>query len=137
MFADGRFAERSLAGRLLRMTIEDILLRALEKGPVTVKDILKRVEGRVRVKLHKLRVRGVVVREGRGGAHREFTYKLARPDRAQQALGDKGGLGTPAKAAPDVPFAAEAAEGARRKRRRTYLKITKYHFRRHRKQKES
>jgi hypothetical protein len=57
------------------MTVDDILLKALEGGgPVTVNDILKHFERRVRIRLNKLRVRGVVVREGRGGAHREFTY---------------------------------------------------------------
>jgi hypothetical protein len=56
-----------------------------------VNDILKHFERRVRIKLDKLRVRGVVVREGRGGAHREFAYRLVRPDIAAQALGEKGG----------------------------------------------
>jgi hypothetical protein len=74
------------------MTVDDILLRALEGGgPATVNDILKHFERRVRIKLDKLRVRGVVVREGRGGAHREFTYRLVRPDIAAQWLGEKGG----------------------------------------------
>jgi hypothetical protein len=45
----------------------------------------------VRMRLEKLRVRGVVVREGRGGAHREYTYLLLRPDRAAKALGERGG----------------------------------------------
>jgi hypothetical protein len=68
-------------------------LKALEGGdPVTVDDILKHFERRVRVRLNKLRVRGVVVREGRGGAHRKFTYKLLRPDIAAKALREKGGL---------------------------------------------
>jgi hypothetical protein len=35
--------------------------------------------------------RGVVVREGRGRPHREFTYKLVRPDRAAKAIGETGG----------------------------------------------
>jgi hypothetical protein len=74
------------------MTLDDILLKSLEGGPVTVKDIGKRLEGRVRIRLDKLRVRGVVIREGRGGAHREFTYRLVRPDLAAKALGEKGGL---------------------------------------------
>ena len=74
------------------IAFDDILLRALEGGPATVDDILKHFERRVRVRLDKLRVRGVVVREGRGGAHREFTYRLVRPDIAAQALGEKGGL---------------------------------------------
>ena len=72
------------------MTVDDILLKALEDRPVTVNDILKHFERRVRIRLNKLRVRGVVVREGRGGAHREFTYRLVRPDSAAQALGEKG-----------------------------------------------
>ena len=73
------------------MTVDDILLRALEGGPVTVSDILKHFDRGVRTKLNKLHVRGVVGREGRGGPHREFTYRLPRPDRAAKALSEKGG----------------------------------------------
>ena len=77
-------------GRL--MTIDDILLKALKGGkPATVNDILKHFARRVRIRLNKLRVRGVVVRKGRGGAHREFTYRLVRPARAAKALREKGG----------------------------------------------
>ena len=80
------------------MTIDDILLKALEGGdPVTVHDITKRFGPRLRVRLEKLRVREVVVREGKGGAHREFTYRLVRPDIAAKALGEKGGLARGAK----------------------------------------
>ena len=50
------------------ITIDDVLLSALERGPVTVNDILKHFERRVRIRLNKLRVRSVVMREGRGGA---------------------------------------------------------------------
>jgi predicted ArsR family transcriptional regulator len=64
------------------MTVDEVILKALESGnPVTVNDVLKRFADRVRMRLEKLRVRGVVVREGRGRPHREFTYKLVRPDR--------------------------------------------------------
>jgi hypothetical protein len=63
------------------MTVDDIVLRALQSGPVTIDDIIRRIEKPVRMKLEKLRVRGVVLREGRGGAHRKFIYKLLRPDR--------------------------------------------------------
>ena len=73
------------------ITFDDILLKALEDGPVTVRDIGKLFERRVRIKLHKLRVRGVVLREGKGGGNREFTYRLLRPDIAAKALGEKGG----------------------------------------------
>jgi hypothetical protein len=66
------------------MTVDAILLKALEGGPVTVNEILKRFERRVRVRLNKLH-------EGRGGAHREFTYRLLRPERAAKALAEKGG----------------------------------------------
>jgi hypothetical protein len=55
------------------MTLDDILLKVLEDGPATVNDIVERLEGRVRIRLNMLRARGVVIREGRGGAHREFT----------------------------------------------------------------
>jgi hypothetical protein len=74
------------------MTVDEIILKALEGGPVTVNDVTKRFGSQVRMRLEKLRVRGVVLREGRGGAHREFTYKLLRPDVAAKALGEKGGL---------------------------------------------
>jgi hypothetical protein len=73
------------------ITIDHVLLKTLEDGPATVSDIVKRFERRVRIRLDKLRVRGVVIREGRGGAHREFTYRLVRPDLAAKALGEKGG----------------------------------------------
>jgi hypothetical protein len=73
------------------ITFDEVLLNALERGPVTVNDILKHFGRRVRIRLDKLRVRGVVVREGRGGAHREFTYSLLRPDLAAKALREKGG----------------------------------------------
>jgi hypothetical protein len=73
-------------------TLDDIILKTLEDGPAAVNDIVERLERRVRIRLDKLRVRGVVIREGRGGAHREFTYRLLRPDLAAKALGEKGGL---------------------------------------------
>ena len=73
------------------ITLDEILLNALERGPVIVNDILKHFGSRVRNRLDKLRVRGAVVREGRGGPHREFTYTLLRPDRAAKALREKGG----------------------------------------------
>ena len=79
------------------MKVDDFILSALEGGPVTVNDITKRFEARVRMRLDKLRVRGVVLREGRGGAHREFTYRLLRPDLAAKALREKGGLAGPQK----------------------------------------
>jgi hypothetical protein len=60
------------------MTLDDILLRELEGGPATVKNITKRLETRVRIRLDRLRVRGLAIREGRGGPHREFTYRLRR-----------------------------------------------------------
>ena len=81
-------------------TVDDIILSALEGGPVTVNDITKRFEARARMRSDKLRVRGVVLREGRGGAHREFTYRLLRSDLAAKALSEKGGLARAAKAAP-------------------------------------
>jgi hypothetical protein len=72
------------------MTLDDILLKVLEDGPATVNDIVERLEGRVRIRLNMLRARGVVIREGRGGAHREFTYKLLRPAVAAKAVRGKG-----------------------------------------------
>jgi hypothetical protein len=38
----------------------------------------------VRIRLNMLRTRGVPIREGRGGAHREFTYKLLRAGRCRE-----------------------------------------------------
>lgn len=67
-------------------------MKALEGGGrVTVNDIKKRFEPRLRIRLEKLRARGIVVREGKGGAHREFTYRLVRPDVAAKAIREKGG----------------------------------------------
>jgi hypothetical protein len=74
------------------MTVDEVILGALESGePVTVYDVTQRFAYRVRMRLEKLRVRGVVVRAGRGRSHREFTYKLVRPDRAAKAIGETGG----------------------------------------------
>jgi hypothetical protein len=88
------------------LTIDDILLKALKgRKPATVNDILKHFERRVRIRLNKLRVRGVVAREGRGRAHREFTYRLLRPDLAAKAFGEKGGgLSRAAKVKPEPPL---------------------------------
>jgi hypothetical protein len=72
------------------MTLDDILLKVLEDGPATVNEIVERLEGRVRSRLNMLRARGVVIRQGRGGAHREFTYKLLRPGVAAKAVHEKG-----------------------------------------------
>jgi len=80
-----------VAKRGADMTVDDILLKALANGPATVEDILKHFESRVRIRLEKLRVRGVVGREGRGGPHRQFTYRMLRPDLAAKALSEKGG----------------------------------------------
>lgn len=48
------------------MTVDEAILRAFEGGPVTVSDVTKRFLSPVRIRLEKLRVRGVVVREGKG-----------------------------------------------------------------------
>jgi hypothetical protein len=74
------------------VTVDDVLLEALESGEaITVNDVTKRFVDRVRMRLEKLRVRGVVIRDGRGGAHREYTYRLVRPDRLTTALVEAGG----------------------------------------------
>ena len=67
------------------MTIDEIVLKALESGPVTVNDIVTRFTGPVRSKLEKLRRHRAVLRDGKGGAHREFTYTLLHPNRAADA----------------------------------------------------
>jgi hypothetical protein len=59
-----RYARRNHGADI---TIDDILLKTLEDGPATVNDIVKRFERRVRIRLDNLRVRGAVIREGRGG----------------------------------------------------------------------
>jgi hypothetical protein len=83
----------SRRARGTELTVDDVILKALEGGgSVTVNDVTKRFVHRVRMRLEKLRVHGVVVREGRGGAHRKFTYRLVRSDLAAKALGEKGGL---------------------------------------------
>jgi hypothetical protein len=53
-------------------TLDELVLEAVESGPVTVDDVLVRLERRVRERLEKLRRRGVLIREGRGGAHRKY-----------------------------------------------------------------
>jgi hypothetical protein len=49
------------------MTIDEIILKALEGGTVTVNDIVARFTGPVRSKLEKLRRHGAVLRDGKGG----------------------------------------------------------------------
>jgi hypothetical protein len=73
------------------MTIDETILRALENGSVTVEDLLRRFDKHIRTRLEKLRVRGVVMREGKGGPYRRFTYTLLHPERAAAALKAKGG----------------------------------------------
>jgi hypothetical protein len=72
--------------------VDQVILKTLESGqPVTANEVTARFLVQVRTRLEKLRVRGVVVRENRGGSNREFTYKLIRPDRAAAAITEKGG----------------------------------------------
>jgi hypothetical protein len=117
------------------MTIDQGILRALQSGPITVDEILRRLEAPVRTKLAKLRVRGVVMREGRGGAHRKFTFTLLHPDRAATALREKGGLAPAVKAASDVRLPAQL--NGTGKQRRTFSKRSRNHFRSRRKEQES
>ena len=126
------------------MTLDETFLRALGDGPVTVDDITKRLEKWVRIKLEKLRVRGVVIRDGRGGPRRKFTYRLLRPDRAAEALREKGGgLSHAAKAAPETQPPAQSEllsaliAGAARQRRCASLKRSSDYFRSRRKQEEN
>jgi hypothetical protein len=72
-------------------TVDEVILRALEGGPVTVNEVSSRFIGRVRIRLNKLRVRGIVLRDGKGRAHREFTYRLVRPHLAAKAICEAGG----------------------------------------------
>jgi hypothetical protein len=57
------------------MTIDAIVLKAPEGGPVTVNDIVTRFTGPVRSKLEKLRRHGAVLRNGKG----ERTESLLTP----------------------------------------------------------
>jgi hypothetical protein len=83
-------------------TIDEFLLKALEDGrPTTVNDIIYHLESCVRIRLEKLRVRGIVTRERRGGAHREFTFRLVKPKLAAKALVAKGGGLSRRAATPD------------------------------------
>jgi DNA-binding Lrp family transcriptional regulator len=124
------------------MTIDEVILKALEAGgPVTVQDIAKRFEPRIRLRLEKLRVRGVVIREGRGGAHRKFTYKMRRPDLAAKAIRETGGGLARAEKVTSGEVGGPLSEPlpvsntiASRPRRRAYLKKGGYQSRRHRKQ---
>jgi hypothetical protein len=122
------------------MTIDEIVLKALESGPVTVDDIVTRFEKTVRVKLEKLRVRGVVIREGRGGPHRKFTFTLSRADCAARALSERGGgLSPVAKPASEArsPAQSELPSAAARQGQRASLGRRRDHFRGRGKQKES
>jgi hypothetical protein len=123
------------------MTIDEIILKALEGGPVTVDDIVTRFKGPVRSKLEKLRRRAVVLRDGKGGAYRKFTYTLLRPDRAAEALTEKGGLSPAANAAKETgPFPSTLSipvASAARRRRHAFLKRSSDHFRTRHKQKRS
>jgi hypothetical protein len=133
---------RSILGTMVEvMTIDEIILKALEGGPVTVDDIVTRFKGPVRSKLEKLRRRAVVLRGGKGGAHRKFTYTLLRPDRAAEALKEKGGLAPAASAAKETrPLPGTLSDpvaSAARQRRHAFLKRSSDHFRTRHKQKRS
>jgi hypothetical protein len=74
------------------MTVDDTILKALEGGPVTVNDILKLFGRRVRIRLDKLRSRGVVWSEraeaARTGSSLTDCYVQTSPRRRTE----KGGL---------------------------------------------
>ncbi|HEY6732622.1 MAG TPA: hypothetical protein VI256_02315 [Roseiarcus sp.] len=120
------------------MTIDEIVLKALESGPVTVNDIVTRFTGPVRSKLEKLRRHRAVLRDGKGGAHREFTYTLLHPNRAAEALTQKGGLSLAAKETrPSRQLVSEPVASVARQRRHSFLKRDSDHFRTRHKQKGS
>ena len=119
------------------MTIDEIVLKALEGGPVTVNDIVTRFTGPVRSKLEKLRRHGAVLRDGKGGAHREFTYALLLPNRAAEALTEKGGLSLAPKATKDFGALSDPVASAARQHRHVFLKRGSDHFRTRHKQKGS
>ena len=118
------------------MTIDEIALKALESGPVTVNDIVTRFTGPVRSKLEKLRRHRAVLRDGR--AHREFTYTLLHPNRAAEALTQKGGLSLAAKETrPSRQLVSEPVASVARQRRHSFLIRDSDHFRTRHKQKGS
>jgi hypothetical protein len=79
--------------------------------------VLKRFERFLRMRLNKLGVSGIVAREGRGGAHRNFTYKLTRRlDIAAKALREKGSL------AP-APMVTHQQALAPRERQRSFVRL--------------
>jgi hypothetical protein len=98
---DARTAETTKQAGMSR-SIDEAVAKALEGGaPVTVNDIAerltRRLQSQIRSRLHQLRVRGLVIREGRGGPDREFTYRLRQP----------AGKGDAARLWPEVLAAAE------------------------------
>jgi hypothetical protein len=124
------------------MTIDEFILTALKGGKlVTVQDIAKRFEPRIRHRSEKLRVRGIVIREGRGGSYRKFTYGMLREDLAAEAMSEAGGGLAHAEKAPSLvigrlPGESDALLGeiASRRRRETFPKVGAYQSRRRRKQ---
>jgi hypothetical protein len=116
------------------MTIDEIVLKALESG----NDIVTRFTGPVRSKLEKLRRHRAVLRDGKGGAHREFIYTLLHPNRAADALTQKGGLSLAAKETrPSRQLVSEPVASVARQRRHSFLKRDSDHFRTRHKQKGS
>jgi hypothetical protein len=77
----------------VEMTLDEILLKELSNGPGTVleiaarlemREIPARLERRIRTRLDRLRVRGLVVREWKVG-HRQYIFKLRSTERVEHA----------------------------------------------------
>jgi hypothetical protein len=123
------------------MTLDEAILRALEDGPATVSDIIKRFDKPVREKLERLRVRGALRREGRGGAHREFTFTLLCPDRAAKALSGNRDRVSRAAISETPPAQQELLLAliarAAGKRRLTSFKTRRHYFLRRHKREQS
>jgi hypothetical protein len=118
------------------MTIDEIVLKALEGGPVTVNDIVTRFTGPVRSKLEKLRRHGAVLRDGKGG-RTESLLTLLLPKRAAEELTEKGGLSLAPKATKDFGALSDPVASAARQRRHSFLKKGRDHFRTRHKRKQS
>jgi hypothetical protein len=67
--------------------LDDILFKELQRGPGTVRDLALRLQERTRHSLERLHVRGHIMRDGRGGPHRQYVYRI--PNRANRTKGKK------------------------------------------------
>jgi hypothetical protein len=62
---------------LTTLKLDDCIWSALERGPATVEEVAERMRTCIRDRLNRLRARGLIVRDGRGGHHHPFVFKIA------------------------------------------------------------